>query len=713
MKRLCIALLALAVSTLAAAPTASTPTAAAHLTAELVARTDGATPGSVFWVALVQHIDKGWHTYWRNPGDAGEATRIIWSLPPGWRAGDIVWPAPRRLPVGPIMNYGYEGQVLLSVPITAPASARAGQNATLTAVADFLICADVCVPTQAKVELVVPVVSGRPPLDQRWGPEIDRALAEAPKPAGLDARFSAIGKVLKIAVAGEPLVGAAVADAYFYPYDDKQIDHAAIQAIDRGPRGLTLALRPGVAFASTPAPAALAGVLSVGAKSYEIVATPGAAPPGSFGLGPPVSRPEETMGLALAVIFAFVGGVILNLMPCVFPILAMKAAALVSHAGDQRQGRRQGLAFMAGVLITFLALAGMLIAAKSAGAAIGWGFQLQSPVVVAALCLLMLAAALNLSGVYEIGASVQGLGAGGAARGNTVGALLTGVLAVVVAAPCTAPFMGPALGWALTQSATSAAAVFLALGLGFAAPFTVLAFTPGLVGRLPKPGAWMDWLKKALAFPMYATAAWLAWVLAEQAGADGLARLLAAAVSLGLAAWLFGAAQGARLNGRRAAPIFVCAAIALAFSVGTILVASYPRAAPSPAAGPSASGELASVPYSAERLAALRAAGTPVLVNFTAAWCVTCQVNERLAFSSSRVVDAFARTGAAYMVADWTRHDSAITRALAAEGRIGVPLYLVYGPKESAPTVLPQILTPAIIARALETAVRPVASAAR
>ncbi|HEY5106274.1 MAG TPA: protein-disulfide reductase DsbD domain-containing protein [Caulobacteraceae bacterium] len=713
MKRLCIALLALTFSIIGAGPAGASPTPAAHLTAELVARTDGAAPGTVVWVALVQHIDKGWHTYWRNPGDAGEATRIIWSLPAGWRAGDIVWPAPRRLPVGPIMNYGYEGQVLLSVPITIPAGARIGQSATITALADFLVCADVCVPTQAKVALVVPVVSGQPHADQRWGAAIGRALAEAPKPAGLDARFQAIGKVVKIAVAGAPLAGADAARAYFYPYDDKLIDHAAVQTIDRGPRGLTLTVRPGIAFSQTPAPATVAGVLALGGRAYEIAATPGAAPAGSFDLGPPVSGAASTMSLALAVVFALLGGLILNLMPCVFPILSMKAAALVGHAGDQRRGRTQGLAFMAGVLITFLALAGVLIAAKGAGAAIGWGFQLQSPVVVAALALIMLAAALNLSGLYEIGASVQGLGAGAASRGDLVGSLLTGVLAVVVAAPCTAPFMGPALGWALTQSAASAAAVFLALGLGFAAPFTVLAFTPGLIGRLPKPGAWMDWLKRALAFPMYATAAWLAWVLAQQAGPNGLALLLAAAVSLGLAAWLFGAAQLRRLNGKHAAPIFVAAAIAFAFSLGAILLGSYPRAAPSAASRTRAPGELASVPYSAERLAALRAAGKPVLVNFTAAWCVTCQVNERLAFSSPRVAEAFARTGAIYMVADWTNHDGDIAKALAAEGRIGVPLYLVYGAGAGAPAVLPQILTPAIIAQALRAAVRPAASAGR
>jgi thiol:disulfide interchange protein DsbD len=451
----------------------------------------------------------------------------------------------------------------------------------------------------------------------------------------------------------------------------------------------------------------------VGGTAFESAATPGAAPAGSFGLGPPPPPKAKGMGLALAVVFAFVGGLILNLMPCVFPILSMKAAALAGHAGHKRRARAQGLAFLAGVVASFLILAGVLIAAKGAGAAIGWGFQLQSPFVVAGLCLVMLAAALNLSGLFEIGTSVQGVGADAASRGDLMGAALTGVLAVVVAAPCTAPFMGPALGFALTQSAVAALAVFLSLGLGFAAPFTLIAFTPALIGRLPRPGAWMDVLKKALSFPMYGASAWLAWVLAQQGGADGLARVLAAGVALGLAAWLFGAAQRRRLAGAGARLVSALALIALAFSLFAVFAAPYaePR---SQGAAAGAAGQLASEPFSPERLAALQAQGRPVLVNFTAAWCVTCQVNERLAFSSARVAAAFARSGAAYLVADWTNHDPAIAQALAAQGRIGVPLYLVYGADGGPPKVLPQLLTPALLAAALDAAaIRRPAPAAR
>jgi thiol:disulfide interchange protein DsbD len=389
-------------------------------------------------------------------------------------------------------------------------------------------------------------------------------------------------------------------------------------------------------------------------------------------------------------------------MPCVFPILSMKAAALAGHAGENGPARRQALAFGAGVLATFVVLAAILIAARAAGAAVGWGFQLQSPLVVALLGLVMLAAALNLSGLFEIGTSAQGVGAGLASRGDLIGSAFTGVLAVVVAAPCTAPFMGPAVGVALTQSAGAALLVFLALGLGFAAPFTLLAFTPALMRLLPRPGAWMETFRRVLAFPMYAAAAWLLWVLAQQTNPAGLARALAAAVMLGLAAWLYGAAQHRRARGADAASFTVLAALAMLLSL--VFVAAGHYAPPARGSVETSAGDLTSQPWSPEKLAALRAQGTPVLVNFTAAWCVTCQVNERVTFASGEVVRAFKRSGAVYLVADWTNRDGAIAKALADQGRIGVPLYLIYGVDGGPPQVLPQLLTPALVAAALDRA---------
>ncbi|MFZ5668111.1 MAG: protein-disulfide reductase DsbD family protein, partial [Pseudomonadota bacterium] len=510
---------------LLAGSAAARPVDTGHIEAELVAQ-EAAVPGGTVYVALRQKIDRGWHTYWRNPGDSGEPTRAVWTLPAGWTAGAFIWPTPTRQPVGPLMNFGYSGEVLLPVPIGVPASARPGETATLAVAATFLVCADVCVPEDATLTLALPVVAGPARPDPVWGSRIARVLAEAPKPAGLTARFVVDGAVVRLAVTGAPLAGADMAEAYFFPFSGTALEHARPQAIERGPQGLTLTLPAGFDFTSGPAPTSLAGVLALGGRAFEIEATPGPAPAGAAGLGPPPSAggtgARAAIGLPLAVLFAFLGGLILNLMPCVFPILSMKTAALVGHGHEPRLARVQGLAYLAGVLATFLALAGGLIALKAAGEAIGWGFQLQSPAAVTVLAGVMLLVALNLGGVFEAGTSLQGVGAG-APRQGAAGSFLTGVLAVVVAAPCTAPFMASAMGYALTQSAAAALLVFAALGLGLAAPFTALAFTPALLRRLPRPGPWMDVLRRALAFPMFGAVAWLVWVLAQQTGPVGLA----------------------------------------------------------------------------------------------------------------------------------------------------------------------------------------------
>jgi thiol:disulfide interchange protein DsbD len=369
--------------------------------------------------------------------------------------------------------------------------------------------------------------------------------------------------------------------------------------------------------------------------------------------------------------------------------------------------RRQGLAFGAGVLLTFLGLAALLIALKAAGAAVGWGFQLQSPPVVAALALLILAVALNLSGLFEVGTSLQGAGAGLATAPGLAGAFFTGALSVVVAAPCTAPFMGPALGWALTQSPVAALTVFAALGLGFAAPFVLVSYAPGLIARLPRPGPWMGVFKALLAFPMYAAAAWLAWVLTVQAGAPALARLLAAAVAIGFAAWLGGLAQRRNAAGERAlAPAVAAAAVAL-LAVGAVVLGPYSAAGSAAAGQGPESAALAEQVYTPGRLADLRAKGRPVFVNYTAAWCVSCQVNDRVALSTRRVAEAFRRQGVAYLKADWTRRDPVIAADLARFGRAGVPLYLVYPAGGGAPVVLPSILTEGVVLKALAAARAP------
>jgi thiol:disulfide interchange protein DsbD len=683
----------------------------AHVQAVLAAETDGAAPGSTLYVAVVQKIDKGWHTYWRNPGDAGEATKLTWTLPAGWTAGDIVWPAPRRLPVGPLMNYGFEDQAVLAVPIQVPADAKPGTTAHLAAKVAMLVCADVCVPQDANVALDVPVTDGAAPVDAAWGAVIAKALAAAPKDSGLTATWQLVGPTLKIAVAGPALAGHGGADAYFYPYDGTVIDQAKPEAVDLGAQGLTFAATAGSAFKQSPAPTQVSGVIETAdGQAFVVNATAGAPPPQSGGLGAPSQA--QTMGLGVAVLFAFAGGLILNLMPCVFPILSMKAASLIARPHEAGAARAQGVAFLVGVVATFLALAGGIIALRGAGQAVGWGSQLQPAIVTAGLALVMLAAALDMSGVFEVGASLQGLGGGLASRADLVGGVFTGALAVVVAAPCTAPFMGPALGFALTQPAPQALLISLGLALGFAAPFTLLAFSPGLLRLLPKPGPWMDVLRKALAFPMYAAAAWLLWVLAAQTDRGSLAAAFAGAVLVGLAAWIFGAAQRRSANGQHARVVFGLSGAAVALAIAVLALSPFGPPPEAASASVAVAAGVPSEPWSPERVAALRAEGKPVFVDFTAAWCVTCQFNEQAALNTREAVAAFQRTGAVYLKADWTNRDNAIAKALADQGRVGVPLYLVYGTDGGPPKVLPQLLTSGLVAAALDAA-KPPAAAAR
>jgi len=680
-----------------------------HVKAELIVSGE-AVPGGEVLVALRQTIAKDWHTYWRNPGDAGQATTLDWRLPSGWQAGQIIWPTPKRLPLGTLMNYGYEGEVLLPVSITVPADAKPGQRISLKAEAGFLVCKDICIPEQASLTADVVVASGAPKIDATAAKAISDTLTAAPKLSGLKAVMTRDQGMVKLSITGAPLAGGDFPDAYFFAFDSTLLDHARPQTIERGPAGLTLTLPAGYGFKKGPAPAILAGVIDLGSAAYEIDAKAGEPLAGAAGLGVPTAtdKAPEAMSLPLAVLFAFLGGLILNLMPCVFPILSMKAAALTAHGGEHSDSRGQGLAFLAGVVATFLGLAGALIAAKAAGAAVGWGFQLQSPPVVAALCLVMLLTALNLSGLFEVGASLQGAAGASslAARSGLAGAFFTGVLAVVVAAPCTAPFMAGAIGFALTQGTAAALLIFLFLGLGLAAPFTALAFSPGLTRRLPRPGPWMERLKQALAFPLYGTAAWLAWVFALQAGTNALAFLFAAAVAVAFAGWLYGLAQRASLAGGKPRLSLVLALISVA-GAGALIYAA--AKLPSPTAAPVAeeASELPSEPFSPDRLAALRTEGRPVLINFTAAWCITCQVNDRAALSRPAVAELIKSTNAVYMVGDWTNRDGVIAKALAEQGRAGVPLYLVYGVGGRAPVVLPQLLTEGAVIEALEAAAKP------
>jgi thiol:disulfide interchange protein DsbD len=691
-----------------------------RIAAELVPMSQWAAPGSTAIVAVRQAIEPGWHTYWRNPGDSGGPTTLAWRLPAGVRAGDIVWPLPTRQRLQALVNYGYEGEVYLPVPVEVPASARPGTSLPLRVRATFLVCsAEMCVPDDLELALDLPVREGAAPLDRRRGAAIQRVVETAPRPAGIEATVELRDGVLSLSAAGGPLPGRDPGPTYFFPFEGGVIDHAAAQSGRYGPQGLTLALTPGGKLRTNGLPATVAGVLATAHGAYEITARPGAALAGATGAGDLAPAPEAgaaapqpasagLAGFAQAALFALLGGLILNLMPCVFPILAMKAAALAASAHQPAQARRDGLAFVAGVLATFLLLAGTLLALRAAGEAVGWGFQLQSPAVTAALALLMLGVALNLSGVYHVGAGLQGVGTGPLARlGGPAGAFLTGALAVLVAAPCTAPFMAVALGAALTLPWPLALAVFLALGLGLALPYALVSFSPGLLARLPRPGPWMERLKGLLAFPMYGAALWLAWVFGRQAGGEALGVLLAGGLALALAAWLAGAGQADRALGRRGALALVAAALTAALAVAAVVAAvRLPREAPAQA-GSAQGSTLAGAPWSPAAVQAALAEGRPVLVNFTADWCVTCKINERGALTSARAAAALRDSRAVYLVADWTRRDDAITAELQRHGRSGVPLYLLYAPGRAEPRILPQLLTEGVVVEALAEARAP------
>jgi thiol:disulfide interchange protein DsbD len=650
--------------------------------ARLIAETGEVAPGGSVAVALEENIRPGWHTYWINPGDAGAPTEIKWTLPAGWRAGPIQWPYPERVPVGPLMDYGYDGRLWLLTRLTTPREAKPGDIVTLKAAANWLVCKEVCVPEDTT--LILPLSISARPTAPYATIEDDFAAARArlPQPAPWPVRFQGNG-ALDLFVASPSLAGASLRQASFFPLAQGLVHGIAAQKLGFADTGIALRMMPESKAKSAQY---LDGVLVLTSangsqRALSIHAGRGAIPPARFGGG------EGELGLALALLFALIGGVILNLMPCVLPVLAMKALAIanVAHA-DRRAASREGLAYGAGAVLSFAALGLAVVVLRASGEAIGWGFQLQEPVAVTGFALLIFAVGLNLSGVFEL----PGVGVGDslARRGGLVGSFFTGILAVAVAAPCTAPFMAAALGYALAQSASVALLVFVALGIGFALPFVLIGLAPGLTRRLPRPGPWMLRLKQALAFPMYGAAAWLIWVLAQEAGPNGLIAALAAMVALAFAAWAWSASRNAAPRWRLVGGAFAILALLAALAALPLIhsTAAAPRAAADVSGIPSE-------PYSQARLNQLREANRPVFINATAAWCITCLVNERLAFSGAAVREAFARRQVAYLVADWTNRNPEITGLLQENGRSGVPLYLYYPSGGGAPRVLPQVLT--------------------
>jgi thiol:disulfide interchange protein DsbD len=646
--------------------------------ATLIVNRAQVAPGTSFLAGLDLELKHGWHTYWRTPGDSGLAADIQWALPPGFTAGSIQWPPPTRVPTGDLMNFGYEGRVILPISIAADSTAVSGA-VELKAHATWLACAEVCIPEEGDFSVPITVASS---AETPSGLDADALLGvqkKIPQPAPWPVVLSYDDHELRLD-AGPGLDIANIASAELFPDGEGIIINAAPQNMKvRGDR-LSLTLSPGKLRVGNAS-----GVLVIQDKSgertgYEINAPVTTSSAGQAG--------DVTIWLAVA--FAFLGGVILNAMPCVLPVLVMKVVSITGH--PQSSLKRDSLIYSAGVVSAFTFLAAVLLILRAGGEAIGWGFQLQSPVFVTVLASLMLALGLNLSGVFPIGAGIMGIGQSWTTKGSIWGPYLTGILAVVVATPCTVPFMGTAVGFAFVQSPLVAIAIFEALALGLAFPYVILAFVPGFSRVIPRPGVWMERLKQILAFGLYGATAWLVWVLTQQLDPPGVAVVFAALLCVAFAAWSWGVAAAGH---HRAWAIVAVVALVLCVAA----VASLHAQASSTHARTEAASESYQT-FTPERLATLRAAGKPVFVNFTAAWCITCLVNERIALSRPEVAQVLGSGRVAYLKGDWTNRDPAISAALHELGREGVPVYAVY-PPNGQPFLLPQVLTPRILLDAL------------
>ena len=672
------------------------PVRSAHTEAELISEVTSVAPGSTFWVAVHLRMDPKWHTYWRNPGDSGLATHLDWDLPEGFQAGPVEWPYPERVDLPPLSVYAYEGEVLLLTRLQAPDTLVPGTTVPLRVRARWLACEVNCIPGEASLELTLPVMDQVPAPDPEKVKLFAAARAKLPlKTSGWEIQASGSEKDFQIEITHPEGFSYPLKSVSFFPYDDSLIDHAVAQKFRAAQKGYVLQVKR--SRLEAPLPERLEGIL---------VASEGWRGPGSeqaleislpVGTALPGSEVPEPSGMSLwtALLSAFLGGLILNLMPCVFPVLSIKILNFVDQAQQKKTSPGlHGLAFTAGVLLSFWLLAGALLLLRAGGREIGWGFQLQSSAFLVFLAVLFFLLGLNLFGLFEIGTGLTGLGGLLAGRSGLGESFFGGILATVIATPCTAPFMGAALGYALTQPAGVSLVVFTSLGLGMAAPYQVLSLFPSLLRFIPRPGAWMITLKRVMGVLLLATVAWLAWILDLQRGRTAAA-FLGAGFVLTTAGFLLFRRQGFR----PAAWAILLAGLLLPFAGLKAAPSSSLTLSRSVAPGQGLHWEV----YSPERLEALRREGTPVFLDFTAAWCLTCHVNEKVALDSAKVRERFEALGIVPMKADWTSRDESITRALAMYGRSSIPLYVLYGPAAAAPPVLlPEVLTPEIVLNTVE-----------
>ncbi len=636
-------------------------------------------------LGLYFKLEKGWHIYWKNAGDAGESPRIHWTMPEGVTAEELEFPAPKRLPIGPLMDYGYEDEVIFPIKIVGNAPKLiSGAPNLMKAHVTWIICSDSCIPGKADLQADFLWIQDKATdaATLRLEELLKQTEANLPKP--LPSNTKGIFAPTRDGFLLSVETGQRETSAVFFPAEPNLIDNPAPQKLTPTAKGFQLELKRDQYLKTTPAQ--LPGLIELsGGRNFEFVAVPGV-----------VAAAPNFNWLELARIagLAFLGGVILNLMPCVFPVLFLKGLALVNSGHKERAHlRAHGAVYAAGIVVSFWMLVAVLLILRGAGSTLGWGFQFQSPVFLSLMAGLLFFLGLSLAGQFEIGLTLTGRGGHLAAKEGFAGSFFTGVLAVVVATPCAAPFMGVAVGYALAQSAVVSFVIFTALALGLAAPYVALTLQPAWTRVLPRPGVWMDVLKQATAIPIFGTAIWLVWVVASTYGTGILLVLLVSFLLLAVAGWFLG-----RWPAKRWATIV---AVLILLGVVALSVIAPKKLAD---AQPTASMAHASSnwqPWSADAVAKARAAGEPVFVDFTAKWCLSCQVNERVALEKPEVLDAFKKANVVKFKADWTQHDDAIANELTSLGRDGVPVYALYKPGASEPELLPEALTPGIVLDAI------------
>ncbi|MFC7291144.1 protein-disulfide reductase DsbD family protein [Hirschia litorea] len=684
------------------------PVDAGNATVEIISERKSIAPGDRFLAALKLDIDEGWHVYWRNAGDAGIAPSINWNVTGDAQTGEFYWPAPHTIPLETLMNYGYEDQLVLPFEIIAPDNLQAGDMLVMAGKAEYQICLDICIWEDADIDLVLPV-SDMPEASEENGRLIAAALEASPVDMTGQASTTLAGEdTLRLSIADDAFAATLEGADHvrFYPYEH-EIEHFPEQNLRVGPNGGTLDLQLSSLTKIEPMP--IEGIVVVDQKDGSRFAMKVAAQAGEILAGTDETSVKTTHkeGVSIAPVagigqiltwlgLAFAGGLILNLMPCVLPVLTIKANGL-AHAAQKGEShlKSHGIGYLAGVLTCFIAIGIVLLVLRAAGEQAGLGFQLQYPPMVLGLALLMYLVGLNLLGVFEIGSSVMGVGSNLANKSGVAGAFFTGLLAAVVGAPCVGPLLAASLGAVVSQPAWVVLLFLIVMGAGLAAPFVLLSFVPGLAKAMPKPGMWMDIVKQVLAFPMFLTAIWLLWVFAGQKGVDSTIIVLTAAVAIGFVLWLV-----SRPNANKLVKVLGALLLIVSFVSPFVLTGGTSTSLQSASTSVTTKSgvEVKTGDWSPEYVEELRAAGTPIFVDFTARWCVTCQMNKRTSLHHDKVKEAFAEQGVVFLTADWTNRNEIIANELARHKRAGVPLYLYY-PPEGDVQILPQILTAGLVVK--------------